>query len=293
MLIDIMAGEDAASAFDFLSDVEPAAEKEDASQVEESDGVDDTDDIREDDSAPDPDVESEEAEPESSAQPDLDDIVEQLRQRDDVIAAQAAQLGHLVRRLNAPQGKPYEQLDPNDPKDAAHIAECEAEAAEFNIDPAYVHRDKVKNFWREEAEASARCIQSVGEYVDSHPDANELGDALARRVSTDRAWQAQLKIASSLPASEMAMAAKAAIDGMYAQLKLEHVQKRSKAEVAAARLAAQRQAENDERAKRRGRGERAGVTPGSASPRTSASRDDDSFDAVVDYAQGGFWSAFK
>lgn len=281
---DFMAGDDVKEAWDFLDD--PVDDASDA-LVEVSDDVADNDDIADEE---DPDGNAE-----TSPAPDfdVDELVSAVQHRDQLLAQQGQQLEHLTRRLNAPTAKPYDKLDPNDPVDAKHILECEEEAAIFDIDPAYVHRDKVKQYWVGEQQAMKNCVAAVGAYVDAHPDAAELGDVLAKKISTDPAWASQLRITSMLSPAEMEIAAKAAIDGMYARLKLETSGKRTKAEVQAAQLQAQRQAENNERAKRRGRGERSGVTPGKSSPKPSATRDDDSFDGVLAARQGGFWGAFR
>lgn len=288
-LTDIWAdASGAADTFDFLS--EPATPGDNV-VIDDGDVYADDSNAESDDTG-----EASEAVDEASDSqlgPDIDELLAQLGQRDQLIQTQAEQIGHLAKRLDAPQAKPYEQLDPNNAADAEEIAECEREAAEFNIDPAYVHRDRVIEFRREEKSTLQNCISAVGRYVDEHPDAAELGDKLAAKVRSDPAWRAQLRVTGMLAPTEMIQGARAAIDGMYAQLKLEHVSKRSKAEVQAAQLQAERQGQNNERARRRGGAERAGVAPGRAAPGASSAADRDSFDAVLAHRSGGFWSAFK
>lgn len=290
--MDMMANDDVKAAWDAISEPEPVEEDADDT-VASSDDTDDNDSIDVDSGEESDQADEAEAQPAKAGDvPDIDELIAQLQARDEQIAQQNGHIGHLVAQFDRPQAKRYEELDPRIDADAKVIAECEAEAAMFGIDPAYVHYKRASESWSAERAEKGNAVARVGRYVDEHPDAAELGDALAARITSDPAWRAQLRMTSMLPAGEIERGARAAIDGMYAQLRLEQDRKRGIAESKAKEVAAERQAKNDSKAKQRGASERAGVTPGKRAPAPSAQRDDDSFDAVLQFKRGGFWSAF-
>lgn len=244
---------------------------------DETDNTDDTDytDPEEDDSEETPD----ESEPAAS-----DPIDTAISDYQTVIAAQQAQLNHLLTVLNAEPEENYDDLTPEQKQP------YEAAAARRNLDPAYLHFHAVEARRAERTIQAQSAVKAVGDYADNHPDAERYGEAFARMLATNPAARAQLQMSALLPVESIYEAGIAAIDGMYARLARQDSEKRIIAERKAAEAAAAIKAQTVEKAKRRARPEGAGA----ASPTSNtgnSSKADNPADRILKAANGNWYNS--
>ena len=271
-VMDIATNDTTAAAWDFLASHSGEDDSDDSFAdsdmdrgegeeiFEESEDTEDESEDTEDDAGSDALSE----EPAASVEPDAIDAA--VSEYQGVIAAQQAQLNHLLGILNAPPEESYDDLTPEQKEP------YERAAARRNLDPAYLHFHDVERRRAERTYQTRSTVQAVSAYADEHPDAERYGEAFANYLTKSPAARAQLQMIALLPVESIYQAGCEAIDGMYAKIARADSEKRVIAERKAAELAAQQKAQVVERTKRRARGEGGG----SASPAgvTTPKRDD-------------------
>jgi len=287
-VMDIATNDTTAAAWDFLASHSGEDDSDDSFAdsdmdrgegeeiFEESEDTEDESEDTEDDAGSDALSE----EPAASVEPDAIDAA--VSEYQGVIAAQQAQLNHLLGILNAPPEESYDDLTPEQKEP------YERAAARRNLDPAYLHFHDVERRRAERTYQTRSTVQAVSAYADEHPDAERYGEAFANYLTKSPAARAQLQMIALLPVESIYQAGCEAIDGMYAKIARADSEKRVIAERKAAELAAQQKAQVVERTKRRARGEGGG----SASPAgVTTPKRDDAADRIVKSAGSNWYNS--
>lgn len=287
-VLDIASSDTTQAAWDFLASAQTQADDADDSFAADSDmdrgeldGISDNEDTDDEtDDTGDVDADSDTPDEETPAAPDpIDTAVVEYQS---VIAAQQAQLNHLLTILNTPPEESYDDLTPEQREP------YERQAARRNLDPAYLHFHDVERRRGERTQQARVTVDAVSRYADEHPDADKYGDAFAAHLAKSPAARAQLQMIALLPVESIYQAGCEAIDGMYAKIARSDAEKRIIAERKAAEVAAQQRAQVVDKTKRRARGEGGG----SASPAgVTTPKRDDAADRIVKSANSNWYNS--
>lgn len=287
-VLDIASSDSTQGAWDFLSaiqsdDVDDSDDSFSDSDMDRGEGdeiPENEDTAVETDDTGDVDADSDTPEEETPAAPDPIDTA--VADYQTVIAAQQAQLNHLLTILNTPPEESYDDLTPEQREP------YERAAARRNLDPAYLHFHDVERRKVERTQQTRATVDAVSRYADEHPDASAYGDAFANYLAKSPAARAQLQMIALLPVDAIYQAGCEAIDGMYAKIARSDAEKRIIAERKAAELVAQQKAQVVDKTKRRARGEGGG----SASPAgVTGPKRDDAADRIVKSANSNWYNS--